>query len=684
MPVPPGAETDPQPLSVRARPRTRRTPARPQGREYLRCYPAKHPCVDQLSPDWKPAPESRKFIRSHVMRGKNTKKRPAASQTTQDDVQDHDGRCPTAALSADDSLSTAGYMHSRYNRAWIQSPSLLAYLVRPPPDLCLFTFATPLDKDSRYLIHRFLTNIKESLYPIEWCFGVDRERVCWFRWLLQDPAYLHSVLFMVSAYQDLVRTRAVSGRGQDAGWNDDFSPSTRNRLRYTIKLLQEKLHDREKQLEDVTAAVIMSLAMMADAMEDKQAFEAHSNGLRRIVRMKGGLQAYNDNRQLQIKLCRIDLGWSIKNGCKPEIYDGKPTWESLLEAFGGVSSSFDTHQPSLDLMNLFYTWDYRLQNVFKDLRDFSALANQLSPGGSKLKPEAFQEIMLSVQYRLLLLGFSLDQHPLQEAIRLGLLAYESIMFLQIPGVKLKSDSFSQQLRQAIQATPVQGEAAANIKLWLLLVGSMMIFDSSEEWLVRSVQSLAGRQTWAQVRERVKEVMWIDMIHDVPGREIYEGTQQIIKSLIFTMADYQSTQGSHSNTPGSSPSSQLYATATPIRFAPRNASTNTTNGNLMMLDPRNVQQWQLDATEARFSHAVEQHSQRLRGLEHQNGALREELDDLYDKMDRLEVSQKAAQAKGFFSWKSRVFCTVAVGLAAVYYYALKHEHLFQLLDHQFDL
>lgn len=69
-------------------------------------------------------------------------------------------------------------------------------------------------------------------------------------------------------------------------------------------LLQDKLQTPEKQLEDTTTATIISLAMMADAMEDGQAFEAHSNGLRRIVRMRGGLQAYTHNRQLQIKLCR--------------------------------------------------------------------------------------------------------------------------------------------------------------------------------------------------------------------------------------------------------------------------------------------------------------------------------------------------------------------------------------------
>ncbi|KAF4339318.1 hypothetical protein FBEOM_6732 [Fusarium beomiforme] len=502
----------PEPLPVRAKPRARKP--RQQGAKKFEFVSS--------DPVGKPAPESRKFIRSHVMRGKNTKKLPPKCPTidvrvdpvpvSQDDVEDVDRPAPLAITRCTDAMWTVGHTHARQDRAWVQSPSLMAQLVKPPPDLDLFTFATPL----------ILTTIKETLYPAEWCFDHDTEKVCWFRWLLEDAAYLHCICFMVSAFQDLINMQSLRGRGKyESGWGGEFSLRTRNRLRHTIKLLQEQLQDPKRQLHDATTATIISLAMMADAMEDTQAFEAHSNGLRRIVKLRGGLQGYTHNRQLQIKLCRVDLGWSLRNGCKPEIYSGKPAWEPLFEAFGTVASSFEIQQPSLNFMNVYNSWDWRLQNAFKDLRDFSVLANKLSPCAQKLKPEAFQEIMLSIQYRLLQLDFSQDSAPIQEALRIGLLAYESTIFLQVQGMKLKSDSFSRQFREAIQAIPVLGEATANIKLWLLLVGSIMVFDSSEDWLVQSIHSLTGRQPWDEVRERVAEIMWIDVIHDVPGRKAFE-------------------------------------------------------------------------------------------------------------------------------------------------------------------
>ncbi|RSL45938.1 hypothetical protein CEP54_014074 [Fusarium duplospermum] len=510
--------TTPTPqLPVRQKPRTRKTAHKKF--EFITSDPA-----------GKPAPETRKFIRSHVMRGKNTKRRGASrdvvlvNREVQGDEARRDETSRIPDIGMDVSRLPDYYRDHLQYRAWVESPSLIARMLSPP-DLTLFNFATPLDKNSLYLVYRFLTTIKDTLYPVEWCFEPDRTKVCWFRWLLQDAAYLHSVLFMVSAFQDLFSMRTTKGRkSYENGWGISFSAETRSRLREAIKQLQYKIDDKEKQVEDVTAAVVIQLAVMADAMEDVDAFEAHSNGLRNIVRLRGGIEAFNDNRQLQIKLCRVDLGWSIRNGCKPELYKGIPTWHPLLETIHGISAPAHLQTTTTALLQMMDSWDYKIKSAFKDLRDFSALANQLIPARQKLEPEIFQEIMLSVQYRLLVLEYSLDEHPLREAIRLGLLAYESTIFLQIQGVKLKSDLFASQLREAIEAIPVEGEAIANVKLWLLLIGSMVIFDSKAPWLAQSIQSLTGRQTWSQVRKRVKEVMWIDIIHDLAGSEAFEAVQ----------------------------------------------------------------------------------------------------------------------------------------------------------------
>lgn len=143
------------------------------------------------------------------------------------------------------------------------------------------------------------------MYPVEWCFATDPTKVCWFRWLLEDAGYLHAVSFMVSAFQDLLALQD-SARAPRPGtpWSHGFSARTHVYLRRTIRALRDNLDDEQRQLRDTTASAVISLAMVADAAGDTEAFEAHVRGLKQMVRLRGGLKGFGDNRQLQVKLCR--------------------------------------------------------------------------------------------------------------------------------------------------------------------------------------------------------------------------------------------------------------------------------------------------------------------------------------------------------------------------------------------
>lgn len=211
------------------------------------------------------------------------------------------------------------------------------------------------------------------------------------------------------------------------------------------------------------------------------------------------------------------------------MYGTTISWDPFLEPALRASTSLAYMRSSPPAVsNLVDSWDPKLRNVFHDARDFSCVVNRLIPSRAKLPPELFQEIMLSIQYRLLLLDYSTSAgetaRPVEEAVRLGLLAFESTVFLQIPGVKIRSDVFARQLRGAVEGVDAISPVLADVKVWLLLVGSISVFEGGEEWLVEAVRELTGDQTWAEVRRRVKDIMWIDTIHDDPGRVAFEATQ----------------------------------------------------------------------------------------------------------------------------------------------------------------
>lgn len=226
-----------------------------------------------------------------------------------------------------------------------------------------------------------------------------------------------------------------------------------------------------------------------------------------------------------MSILRVDLGWSIKNGTKPDFFNGDISWDHLLHEFVLMSRPLDQPHLDQDVENFLGTWDYKLRNVFLDLRDFSNMVNSIILTRKKIKPEWFQEMMLSIQYRLLHLEYSLTTHPLEEAVRLGLLAFETTVFLQIPGSKMISKVFAEQLRAAVQMVFATQPLLLDLKLWILLIGSIMVFDIKEPWLVESITELTQGQSWETVRQRLKSIMWIDKVHDAPAKIILGIIQQ---------------------------------------------------------------------------------------------------------------------------------------------------------------
>lgn len=158
------------------------------------------------------------------------------------------------------------------------------------------------------------------------------------------------------------------------------------------------------------------------------------------------------------------------------------------------------------------------------MRSFSSVADKLVVSQHKLRPELFQEIMISIQYRLLLLNYSLQTHCVEEALRVGLLAFQTSMFLQMHGTKIKYEFLGDRLRQAIQALPENSATLKQLKLWLAFVSSIAIVDSDEPWLKNAIRRLTKDLSWSDVRKLLAEVMWVGVLHDSPGKQVYEGGQ----------------------------------------------------------------------------------------------------------------------------------------------------------------
>ncbi|KAH7312741.1 hypothetical protein B0I35DRAFT_411419 [Stachybotrys elegans] len=360
------------------------------------------------------------------------------------------------------------------------------------------------------------TSIKNALYPVEICFEMDPTADAWFHWMLSDPVYKMTALLLVSVFRDMLG----SSNSPQPCPMELLSPRSIMYFRRSMSSLRDRIEDNQRHLEDGTAAIISALALAAEVVGDDAALAIHMEGMKRIVHLKGGLDAFNHNGKLQVKLCRVDLGWALKTGCKPQLCDAEAlSWASASSnAYASHGITLPSGGPS-SIEAFIECLDTKLRTVFQDLHSFSSLANHLIKQGAKVKPQVFQEMMLSVQYRLLLLAYT--PGGLHEALRVALLTYQVTLFMP-NSIKLPFAVLRGQLHGAIQSLDSSSSMLRNLKLWMLFNGGMGVLDRRDPWYRTSTAQLIKGSSWADVEERLKAIMWVDAVHQGPAKCIFDG------------------------------------------------------------------------------------------------------------------------------------------------------------------
>jgi hypothetical protein len=114
----------------------------------------------------------------------------------------------------------------------------------------------------------------------------------WRDWLFKDVAYVHAAVTVSTVIQDFLLKR-------------EQAKATSVHLRKAISHLNKNLSDDSLSLSDATIAVIISLSIASCISKDYVATTAHAAGLREIVRLRGGLDSFGGNPQLQVGMTRL-------------------------------------------------------------------------------------------------------------------------------------------------------------------------------------------------------------------------------------------------------------------------------------------------------------------------------------------------------------------------------------------
>lgn len=133
------------------------------------------------------------------------------------------------------------------------------------------------------------------------------------------------------------------------------------------------------------------------------------------------------------------------------------------------------------------------------------------------------ETMTSVMYRLLDIKF--ETGSIAEALRLGLLAFSSHIFLQWQDIRRPYIQFSAAYKDCLVSLKSLDGVSSHIVLWLLMVGGVSVFGASDdEWLkpwLRANSQLCKVRSWPAMRGVMESFIWIGALHDKPGKDLFE-------------------------------------------------------------------------------------------------------------------------------------------------------------------
>ncbi|KAL3476265.1 hypothetical protein BJX99DRAFT_228184 [Aspergillus californicus] len=453
----------------------------------------------------KPKSNDRKLIRSHCMRGKNMRigvPRRLSTPTA--------NSCSTQSiLPLDDEQ---GNRHDARDEAWTAAGQITSSL---SSSLALVEFAFSLDNGAKHLVFHWLSYYRETMYPIEFLIDFDSSQSEWFYWLFQDVAYLQCSFFMMSATTDMLMRTPTS-------------PNTYSQLRKSISLLNQRLCSTYTSvaLHDSTIAVVVMLTMFSCMLNDHAGARAHLSGLRQMVRLRGGLEAFKSNTKLSLKLGRVDLVYALNTGSDGVLCTRPVPYSPLYYNLSAPFSDYDT--------NIYYdpskygASDPRILTIFREMQNYSNLINHAHQTKQRRSESEYLAAIFSFQYRLLQLQDSVID-SLSECLRLAMLAFLVTTF-QFPGTRARYPYLADQLKESCRVFHVKGCAELKALLrWVLVVGGISVFDvkaEAEVWMREKWRAgLDGSASWEDVRAQLRQIIWIDSLQDTEGRTVFEELSQ---------------------------------------------------------------------------------------------------------------------------------------------------------------
>ncbi|KFA81075.1 hypothetical protein S40288_01018 [Stachybotrys chartarum IBT 40288] len=360
-------------------------------------------------------------------------------------------------------------------------------------------------------------DLKGLMYPLHNRVQISELSPSGGSWLIDHTPFRHAVFLTVEAYREYMVDGALSA-------------STYMRYRATILLLKARLSEELVGFSaETTIYVVNILTTIAVWLGRPAEVASHVNALKIIIAKCGGQLFLKNRPSLEYFFHTLDLANTLSSGDTSNPPGFRNSSEISCSNYPESGISQLNAIPLSPLLS--YTLDRQVVKVLDDMRHIAARINDDLARGMLLDTDIFKNLHRSVQPRLISLQV-LSEDPDSECLRLGMLSFLGMSTFRVPSNlgarRLRAyPHLTNNFRKACQAVEPSTLGMSTLVLWLLTIGTMSVFEvDDEEWLVEKwknvVMIIPGvRLSWEDARRHLRDILWLDAIHDRPGQDAYE-------------------------------------------------------------------------------------------------------------------------------------------------------------------
>ncbi|KAL3294293.1 Citrate synthase [Colletotrichum asianum] len=292
-------------------------------------------------------------------------------------------------------------------------------------------------------------------------------------------------------------------------------------------MINERLSGAEA-LSDTTIGLACMFSVQESVRGDLENYNVHLRGLYQMIELRGGIHVFEDNLEVLQKIYRTDVQYALHTNSWPRypyIEIPKHVMEELAITQGLVPRT---------ISDIFQGTSTAVCQLVSDVERSCFMFNEIC---EKRRPTLaapdFQGTLVSLCHRLVRIRLAeiTTFSTVQRACLSGLACYISSLMLQFGRQRhLRRDLLRHELRSVIQEPLGEVACSSRVRLWLLMLGSISVFELEDDsWLLPLLNleiETMGLQDWMQIEVQMRKFPWIGSFHCHQGKAMWSKLQNI--------------------------------------------------------------------------------------------------------------------------------------------------------------